>query len=79
MGESQMRINAEPAQVVQLAGDTREISYPVCIAIEKTTWVNLINHTRLPPGVRVHHALFYLLSQVVFVLYLAFGRGCKIK
>src|SRR3989442_5974654 len=43
-------INAEPLQVVQFAGDTREVSYPIAIAIEKTPWVDLINHACLPPG-----------------------------
>src|SRR5437870_13764159 len=51
-------VNAEPAQVIQLAGDTREVSYPIPIAIEKTAWVDLINHARLPPGMRVRHRLF---------------------
>src|SRR3989442_15797724 len=43
-------VNAEPAQVIQLAGDPRQISYPIAIAIEKTTRIDLINHARLPPG-----------------------------
>src|SRR6266566_9755095 len=36
-------INTEPLQVVQLAADTRQIPYPIAIAIEKTARVNLIN------------------------------------
>src|SRR5437764_11048273 len=44
-------VNTEPAHVIQLAGDAREISHSITIAIEKTARVDLINHTRLPPGV----------------------------
>src|SRR5256885_15359605 len=57
-GREPDRVNAEPAQIVQFAGDSREIPYPIAIAIEKTPRVDLINHTRLPPGERMRHGLF---------------------
>src|SRR5579864_310170 len=63
------RVNAEPLQVVQFAGDPRQVSYPIAIAIEKTAWVDLINHARLPPGARLRHALMFPLSQVMSVVY----------
>ena len=57
------RVNAEPAQVIQPAGDTREISHPIAIAIEKTAWVDLINHSRLPPEMGLRHGLFCFSSR----------------
>ena len=60
-------VNAEPAQVIQLAGDSREISHPIAIAIEKTPRVNLINNARLPPGMRMRHGLFCSSSCRVFL------------
>ncbi len=61
------RVNAEPAYIVQLPLHTRKISYSVPIAIEKTAWVDLINHARLPPGVRMHHELFCSSSRKLFL------------
>src|SRR5215467_8960951 len=60
-------VNAEPVQVVQLAGDTREISYAICVAIEKAAWVDLIHYTRLPPGVCLCHGLFCSSSCRLFL------------
>src|SRR2546427_7555486 len=60
-------INTEPAQIVQLAADTREVSYPISIAIEKTPRVNLINHARLPPGVWMRHWVFCSSSRRLFL------------
>src|SRR5438132_7975446 len=57
------RVNAEPTHVIQLAGDAREISYSISIAIEKTARVDLINHPRLPPVMCVRHT--FLLLPVV--------------
>src|SRR5947209_19858740 len=50
-------INPKPLQVIELAGDTWQITYPVTIAIKKTAWINLINNARLPPGVRMCHLI----------------------
>src|SRR2546428_13279197 len=60
-------INTEPLQVVQLAADTREVSYPIAIAIEKTAWVDLINHARLPPEVWMRHWVLCSSSRRLFL------------
>src|SRR6266436_8584689 len=60
-------VNAEPVQVVQLPHNTKKISHAVPIAIEKTAWVDLINHPRLPPGVQMRHGLFCSSSRRLFL------------
>src|SRR5579884_1286542 len=60
-------VDAEPAQVIELAGDSRQISHAIAIAIEKTAGVDLINHPRLPPGVRLRHGFCYSSSYMFFI------------
>src|SRR2546429_7665582 len=40
-GREPDRVNAEPAKVIQLADDPREIAYSISIAVEKTAGVEL--------------------------------------
>ena len=66
-GREPESVNTEPAQIIQFVGDSGEIPYPIAIAIEKTPWVDLINHTRLPPGVRMRHGLLCSSSRSLFL------------
>src|ERR1051326_4756769 len=65
-GREPERINAKPAQVVQLLRDTGKVSNTVTIAILKTTRVDLVNDPGLPPGCSLCHIFF------VHVLYLRY-------
>src|SRR6266576_3157078 len=48
-------VNAEPAEVVQLTGNTAKVAYAITIAIEIAARVDLVNHASLPPGVCLCH------------------------
>src|SRR5215469_9167375 len=42
-------IHPKPGQVVKLSNDALQIPDAITIAIFETSWVNLVNHARLPP------------------------------
>src|SRR5579871_584533 len=43
-------VDAEPLQILEAAGDTRQVAGAVAVAVHKGAWVNLIDESTLPPG-----------------------------
>ena len=63
-------INAEPAEVVQLARNAGNVSHAIAIAIEKAAWVDLVKYACLPPEVCLCHLSIPLTTVDCFNKYI---------
>src|SRR5581483_8789551 len=58
-------VNPKPAQIVESADNTRQIANPVPVAIHKTSWIYLVDYTRLPPRwLHVFSSICIMLSSI---------------